>query len=59
MIEQGNSYNHTYYNGARMNTHGIDAAIKHQANIYILELLKALSAYKLGRPDLVMKPGAF
>lgn len=59
MIEQGNSYNHTFYNAARMNTRGIDAAIKHQANIYILELLKALSAYKLGRPDLVMKPSAF
>lgn len=59
MIEQGNSYNHTYYNAGRMNTRGMDAAIKHQASIYILELLKALTAYKLGRPDLVMKPSAF
>lgn len=59
MIEQGNSYNHTYYNAARMNTRGIGAATKHQACIYILELLKALAAYKLGRPDLVMKPSAF
>jgi len=59
MIEQGNSYNHTYYNAGRMNTRGIAAATEHQASIYILELLKALTAYKLGRPDLVMKPSAF
>ncbi|MBD3341843.1 MAG: transposase [Candidatus Lokiarchaeota archaeon] len=59
MIEQGNSYNHTYYNGERMNTRGQEAAIKHVASIYILELLKALTAHKMGRPDLVMKPGAF
>jgi hypothetical protein len=59
MIEQGNSYNHTYYNAARMNTRGHEAAIKHVASIYILELLKALTAHKLGRPDLVMKPSAF
>ena len=55
MIEQGNSYNHTYYNAARMNTRGLEAAIKHCASIYILELLKALTAYKMGRPDLIMK----
>jgi hypothetical protein len=59
MIEQGNSYNHTYYNAARMNTRGLEAAIKHYASIYILELLKALTAYKMGRPDLIMKPRAF
>ena len=59
MIEQGNSYNNTYYNAYRMNTRGMDAAIKHRSFIYILELLKALTAYKLGRPDLVMKPIAF
>jgi len=59
MIEQGNSYNHTYYNAARMNTRGLEAAIKHCVSIYILELLKALTAYKLGRPDLIMKPSAF
>lgn len=59
MIEQGNSYNHTYYNAARMNTRGLEAAIKHCASIYILELLKALTAYKMGRPDLIMKPSAF
>ena len=59
MIEQGNSYNHTYYNAARMNTRGLEAAIKHCVSIYILELLKALTAYKVGRPDLIMKPSAF
>jgi len=59
MIEQGNSYNHTYYNAARMNTRGREAAIKHVASIYILELLKALTAHKMGRPDLIMNPSAF
>ncbi|TFG11464.1 MAG: IS4/IS5 family transposase [Promethearchaeota archaeon] len=59
MIEQGNSYNNTYYNAYRMNTRGIEAAIRNRSLIYILELLKALTAYKLGRPDLIMKPTAF
>ena len=59
MIEQGNSYNNTYYNASRMNTRGMGSAIKHRSLIYILELLKALTAYKLGRPDLIMKPTAF
>ena len=59
MIEQGNSYNNTFYNASRMNTRGMDAAIKLRSLIYILELLKALTAYKLGRPDLIMKPSAF
>ena len=59
MIEQGNSYNNTFYNAFRMNTRGLEAAIKLRTLIYILELLKALTAYKLGRPDLIMKPTAF
>ena len=59
MIEQGNSYNNTYYNAFRMNTRGMDAAIRNRSLIYILELLKALTAYKSGRPDLIMKPTAF
>jgi len=42
-----------------MNTWGMDAAIKLRSLIYILELLKALTAYKLGRPELIMKPTAF
>jgi len=29
------------------------------ASVYILELFKALTAYKLGRPDLIMKSTAF
>jgi len=59
MIEQGNSYNNTFYNAFRMNTRGMDAARKHRSIIYILELLKALTAYKIGRPKLIMKPSAF
>ena len=59
MIEQGNSANNTYYNASRMNTRGIEAAIKQRVIIYILELLKALTAYKVGCPDLMMMPTAF
>ena len=59
MIEQGNSYNYTYYNAYRMNNRGMDAALKLRSLIYILELLKALTAYKLGRLDLITKPSAF
>ena len=59
MIEEGNSFNITYYNGSRMNTRGMEAAIKQRAIIYILVLLKALTAYKVGRPDLIMTPSAF
>ncbi len=59
MIEEGNSFNTTYYNGSRMNTRGIEAAIKQRAIIYILVLLKAITAYKTGRPDLIMTPSAF
>lgn len=59
MIEQGNSFNNTYYNASRMNTRGSEAAIKQRALLYIIILLKALTAYKLGRPDLIMKPSAF
>ena len=59
MIEQGNSSNNTYYNASRLNTFGMDSAEKNRAFLYILELLKALTAYKCGRPDLIMKPTAF
>ena len=59
MIEQGNSFNITFYNAFRMNTRGMEAAIKNRSTIYILVLLKALTAYKLGRSDLIMKPTAF
>ena len=59
MIEQGNSYNNMFYNAFRMNTRGLEAAIRIRSSIYILELLKALTAFKLGRPDLIMKPSAF
>ena len=59
MIEQGNSANNTYYNAFRMNTRGMEAAIKLRCLIYILELLKELTASKIGRPDLVMKSSAF
>lgn len=42
-----------------MNTRGFEAAIRLRSSIYVLELLKALIAYRLGRPELLMKPSAF
>ena len=42
-----------------MDTKGINAAIRLRSLIYFLELLKALTAYKLGPLDLIMKPSAF
>lgn len=59
MIEQENFFNNTYYNAFRMITMGLDAVIKLRAMIYILALLKALTAYKVGQPDLVMKASTF
>jgi len=59
MIEQGNSYNNTYFNMSRMNTRGMDAAIRLRSSVYTLIHLKALTAFKLGRPDLIMKSTAF
>ena len=59
MIEQGNSYNITYYNGTKMNTRGLESAVKYRSMIYILMLLKALTSYKLGRTDLMMKAGVY
>nr|MDO8116810.1 transposase [Candidatus Sigynarchaeota archaeon] len=58
-IEAGQSANNTFYNAGRMHTRGIDNAIRGRAMIYILDLLRALTAVKLGRPDLISKLTAF
>ena len=42
-----------------MNIRGIDNAIRHRVLYYILDLLRALTAYKVGRPDLINKLTAF
>lgn len=59
VIEAGQSANDTFYNSARMNDRGIDNAIRNRAMIYILELLRAITATKLGRADLISKLTAF
>ena len=49
----------TYNNMKRMNTTGQDAATIHVLKYMILQLLHALSAYKVNRPDLLMMYSAF
>ena len=49
----------TYHNMKRMNTMGQDAATIHVLKYMILQLLHALSAYKVNRPDLLMMYSAF
>jgi len=49
----------TYYHMKQMNTMGIDAATIHMQKYLILQLLHALSAYKVNRPDLLMYFSSF
>ncbi len=58
-IESGNAEHNAFYCGPRMNTRGADNAIKGRALDYVLDWLKALAAFKLGRPDLTCKWTAF
>ena len=43
----------------RMNTRGMDVAIRLRSSVYILVHLKALTEFKLGRPDLILRSTAF
>ncbi|MHA1680472.1 MAG: hypothetical protein ACTSUE_05650 [Promethearchaeota archaeon] len=54
-IEAAQSANNTFYNAPRMNTRGIDNLVRGRTMIYILDLLRALTAVKIGRPDLISK----
>lgn len=49
----------TYHDMKRMNSMGRDAATIHVLKFLILQLLHALSAYKVNRPDLLMMYSAF
>lgn len=49
----------TYNNMKRMNTMGQESATIHVLKYMILQLLTALSAYKVNRPDLIMMYKAF
>jgi hypothetical protein len=59
MVEKALAPNNTYYNASRMNTRGIENATKHRVLYYILDLLRAITAFKVGRPDLICKSRAF
>ena len=43
----------------RMNTRGMDVVIRLRSSVYTLVHLKALTAFKLGRHDLIVKSIAF
>jgi hypothetical protein len=58
-IEAGQSANNTFYNAKRMNTRGIENATRGRVMIYILDLVRALTAVKIGRPDLISTLTAF
>jgi len=58
-IEAGQASNNTFYNSQRGNTRGKAMAIKNRALNYILDLLMAITATKLGRSDLIIKVGTF
>jgi len=57
--ESGFSGFTTYNNMKRMNTMGMESAIIHVLEYMCLQLLHALTAYKVNRPDLLMSYSAF
>jgi len=59
VIEACQASNVTFYNSRRMNGRGLDNVRRGRAMIYILDMLRALTAVKIGRPDLVSKLTAF
>lgn len=58
-IEAAQASNNTFYNAGRMNTRGVDNATRGRALNYCLDLVRALTATKLGRPDLISSLRAF
>jgi len=59
MVEKALARHSMLYNGLRMNTRGKANAIRHRVLYYIIDLLRVLTGYKLGRPDLMDKLTAF
>ena len=59
VVEAGQSANPTFYNQKRLNTRGIDMAHLHRTLTYILDLMRAITACKLSRPDLMTKLKSF
>lgn len=59
VIEAHQAANDTFYNARRMNTRGIENIERNRTMLGILELLRAITAAKIGRPDLISKLTAF
>lgn len=58
-IERQFAHNIVVYHARRANVRGKEMVSKHRFLILILDLLKILTAYKLGRPDLIGKSRIF
>lgn len=58
-IEAAQSANNTFYNSQRLNTRGKEMATTNRCLNYILDIMKAITAFKLGRCDLIGKESAF
>jgi hypothetical protein len=58
-IERCFPHNIQLHNAQRINTRGIEQATIHRYLILILDLLKILTSYKVGRPDLFQTYTAF
>ena len=58
-IERQFSHNIVVYHARRANVRGLEMVSKHRYLILILDLLKILTAYKVGRPDLIGKTRIF
>jgi hypothetical protein len=59
VIEAGQAANNFFYKSQRMNTRGLDNAYRNRVFNYILDLLRAITAVKLNRPDLISKLKSF
>ena len=59
IIERCFSHNIQLYHARRLNTRGIEQATIHRYLILILDCLKILTCYKVGRPDLFQTYTAF
>ena len=58
-IERQFAHNVLVYHARRANVRGIEMVTKHRYLILILDLLKIITAYKLGRPDWIGRTSIF
>jgi hypothetical protein len=59
VVEAGQAGNNFFYKSRRMNTRGMENAIRSWGFNYIFDLLKALTAVKFNRPDLMSRMNSF